>query len=75
LLLARPAQTDEWRAYLFARARTIDRDGYLADALAFRARHGWVSFCARRLGTTSGSSSGHPALAVSVSLFEVGRTF
>ena len=66
-------------------ARTIDRDGYLAEnpwailggltPLRFALDDGWVSFCAPRLGTTLGTSSGHPALAVSVSLFEVGRTF
>jgi hypothetical protein len=66
-------------------ARAIDRDGYLAEnpwavlggltPLRFALDDGWVSFCAPRLGTTLGTSSGHPALAVSVSLFEVGRTF
>lgn len=66
-------------------ARTIDRHGYLAEnpwavlggvsPLRFALDDGWVSFSAVRAGTTLGGSSGHPAQAISISLFEVGRAF
>jgi hypothetical protein len=65
-------------------ARSIDADGYLAHdpwvvlagltPLRFALDEGWVSFCSARAGTTLGVS-GHPALALSLTFFEVGRTF
>jgi hypothetical protein len=80
--------TPEVGAYLLYMAgdlaRSIDRDGYLAAnpwaalvglaPLRFELDEGWVSLLSARAGTTLGAG-GHPPFAISVTVFEVGRTF